>query len=161
MFVNIIVLWSVVWWWKEERRWNLVLAHSLLLSKITKGAARLNVPILQTNRYQQYSVPSTTVGQTAACMPVTQRARVRSPVRTSFLGEVFQGFSSPVRQMSGSFRPPMSLNIIWPSLSSSIIIHYGRQWFEMLMRPKTSNIHTYVTILKLQNWVKFNPSVLK
>ena len=33
------------WWWKEGRRWNPVPAHSLLLSKGTKGAARLNVPI--------------------------------------------------------------------------------------------------------------------
>ena len=53
----------------------------------------------------------------------------------------FRGFSSPVRQMSGSFRPPRSPNIIWPSLSS-IIIHYGRQWPEMLTSPKASNIHT-------------------
>ena len=29
-------------------------AHSLLFSKSTKGAAKLNVPIRQTNRYQQY-----------------------------------------------------------------------------------------------------------
>ena len=63
------------------------------------------------------------------------------PVGTSFLDEVFSVFSSPVRQMSGSFRPPRSPNIIWPSLSS-IIIHYGRQWPRMLTRPKTSNIHT-------------------
>ena len=41
------------------------------------------------------------------------------PVGTSFLGEGFSfGFSSPVRQMSGSFRPITSLNIIWPSKSS-------------------------------------------
>ena len=46
---------------------------------------------------------STAVEQAVACAPVTQRARVRSPVGTSFLGEVFQGFSSPVRQMSGSY----------------------------------------------------------
>ena len=32
----------------------------------------------------------------------------------------FRGFSSPVRQMSGSFMPPRSPNIIWPSLSSFI-----------------------------------------
>ena len=50
-------------------------------------------------------------------------------------------FSSPVRQMSGSFRPPRFPNIIWPSLSS-FIIHYGRQWPEMLTRPKTLNVHT-------------------
>ena len=43
--------------------------------------------------------------------------------------------------MSGSFRP-RSPNIIWPSLSS-ILIHYGRQWPELLTRPKTSNMHTY------------------
>ena len=85
------------------------------------------------------------MGQAVACAPVTQRARVRSPVRTSFLGEVFfgEGFSSPVRQMSGSFRPPRSPNIIWPSLLSSVIIHYGLQWPEMLTHPKTSNIHTF------------------
>ena len=53
---------------------------------------------------------------------------------------LFRGFSSPVRQMSGSFRPPRSLNLIWPSLSSSLI-HYWRQWPEMLTRPKTLNIH--------------------
>ena len=35
---------------------------------------------------------STVVGQAAACAPVTQRARVRSPVGTSFLGEVFSRF---------------------------------------------------------------------
>ena len=87
-------------------------------------------------------VPSPAVGQAAACAPVTQRARVRSPVGTGFLGEVFSGFSSPVRRMSGSFRPPRSPNIIWPSFSSSLIIHYGRQLPEMLTRPKILNIHT-------------------
>ena len=57
----------------------------------------------------------------------------------------FRSFSSPVRQMSGSFRPPRSPNIICPSLSSSIIIHYGRQWPDMLTHPKPSNIglHMY------------------
>ena len=33
-------------------------AHSLLFSKSTKGAARLNVPIRRTIRYQQYNMPS-------------------------------------------------------------------------------------------------------
>ena len=65
---------------------------------------------------------STAVGQAAACAPVTQRARVRSPVGTSFLGEDFFGVFLTVRQMSGSFRPPMSPNIIWPSLSSPFIM---------------------------------------
>ena len=35
---------------------------------------------------------STAVEQVVACALVTQRARVRSPVRTGFLGEVFSGF---------------------------------------------------------------------
>ena len=44
--------------------------------------------------------------------------------------------------MSGSFRTPRSPNIIWPS--SSNIIHYGRQWPEMLMCPKVSNIYIII-----------------
>ena len=36
-------------------------------------------------------IMSTAVGQAVACAPATQRARVRSPVRTSFLGEVCFG----------------------------------------------------------------------
>ena len=44
-------------------------------------------------------------GPDGSMRAVTQRARVRSPVGTSFLGEVFRGFSSPVRQMSGSLKP--------------------------------------------------------
>ena len=46
------------WWWKKGRRWNPVPAHSLLFSKSTKGAAKLNVPIRRTNRWQQYYMPS-------------------------------------------------------------------------------------------------------
>ena len=42
------------WWWKKGRRWNPVPANSLLFSKGTKGAARLHVPIRQTNLYQKY-----------------------------------------------------------------------------------------------------------
>ena len=62
---------------------------------------------------------STAVEQVVACALVTQRARVRSPVGTGFLGEFFfRGFSPPVRQTSGNFRPPRSPNIIWPSSSS-------------------------------------------
>ena len=60
----------------------------------------------------------TAVGQAVACAHVSQRARVLSPVGTSFLDEVFRCFPSPVRQMSGNFRPPSSPNIIWPSSSS-------------------------------------------
>ena len=85
-------------------------------------------------------------GQTVACVPITQRAGVRSRSGQVSWVRFFRGFSSPVRQMSGSFRPPRSANIIWPSLSSSIIIiHYWRQWPEMLTRRKTSNIHTCIS----------------
>ena len=71
------------------------------------------------------------------------------PGREKFPGWCFfRGFSSPVRQMLGSFRPPMSPNIIWPSLSSSLI-HYGRQWPEMLTCLKTSNIHPTLPSLYL------------
>ena len=56
--VCVVLLCCVGWWWKEGRRWNLVPAHSLLFSKSTKGAARFNVPIRRTNRYQQYYMPS-------------------------------------------------------------------------------------------------------
>ena len=52
--VCVVKLCCVGWWWKEGRRWTPVPAHSLLFSKSTKGAARLNVPIGLTNRYQQY-----------------------------------------------------------------------------------------------------------
>ena len=61
---------------------------------------------------------STAVEQVVACALVTQRARVRSPVGTGFLGAVFRGFSSPVRQLPGNFRPPRSPNIIRPSSAS-------------------------------------------
>ena len=51
--VCVVLLCCVGWWWKEGTRWNLVPAHSLLFSK-----SRLKVPIRQTNRYQQYYMPS-------------------------------------------------------------------------------------------------------
>ena len=78
-----------------------------------------------------------------ASMRACHAAGPRSiPVGTSFLGEVFSGFFLTCKDMSGSFTPPGSPNLIWPSLLSSIIIHYGHQWPEMLTRPKASNIRT-------------------
>ena len=57
--VSVCVVWlCCVGWWKEGRRWNPVPTHSLLFSNSTKGAARLNVPIRRTNRYQQYCMHS-------------------------------------------------------------------------------------------------------
>ena len=67
----------------------------------------------------------------------------------------FQGFSSPVRQMSGSFRPPRSPNIIWPSFSSSLIIHYRHEWTEMLMPPKTLKIWYRFTVVKYGRKYRF------
>ena len=81
---------------------------------------KLRSPVLRTDVL-------TAVGQAVACAPAMQRARVRSPVGKTFLRDVFRGFSSPVRQISGSFRPPRSPNIIWPSLSSLIIHHSLRE----------------------------------
>ena len=43
---------------KGEGAWNPVPTHSLLFSKNTKVAARHNIPIRRTNRYQQYYMPS-------------------------------------------------------------------------------------------------------
>ena len=42
--------------------------------------------------YIQISIPYDAVEQAVACAPVTQRARVQSPVEAIFLGEVFSGF---------------------------------------------------------------------
>ena len=58
IIVCVVFLCCMGWRWKEGRRWNPVPAHSLLFSKSIKGAARFNVPIRRTNRYQQYYMPS-------------------------------------------------------------------------------------------------------
>ena len=42
--------------------------------------------------YRRPRTSSNAVDKVVACTPVTQRARVRSPVGTSFLGEVFSEF---------------------------------------------------------------------
>ena len=47
-------------------------------------------PSISNDKYLTWA--STAVGKAVTCAPVTQRARVRSPVRTGFLGEVFSGF---------------------------------------------------------------------
>ena len=95
---------------------------SFLCDLITRSDRNINYDIGDSR-----SILSTAVDQAVACAPVTQWAWVQSPVGTSFPDEVFRVFSSPIRQMSGSFRPTRSPNIIWPSLSSSIIIRYRRQ----------------------------------
>ena len=54
-------------------------------------------------------------------------ARVRFPVGTGFLREFFWGFSSPVRQMSGNFRPTMVPEY---HLDAIIIISYSLCWHD-------------------------------
>ena len=58
--MTVCVTVCVVWDDDERigRRWNPVPTNSLLFSKSTKGAARINVPIRRTNHYQQYCMPS-------------------------------------------------------------------------------------------------------
>ena len=59
---------------------------------------------------------STAVEQVVACALVTQRARVRSPVGTSFLGEVFLGVfltcKTNVRKLQAHKVPEYHLAII-------------------------------------------------
>ena len=95
--------------------------------------------------WRQGSVPPSVVRcGTSGSMRACHAAGPGSiPGRDKFPGWGFFGGFSPVRQMSGSFRPQGPPNIIWPSLSS-IIIHYGRQWPEMLTCPQTSNIPSVV-----------------
>ena len=76
-------------------------------------------------KYFECFTSSTAVEQVVACALVTQRARVRSPVGTGFLSEVFLGISLPVRQMSGNFRPPRSPEY---HLAVVIIIPYSPCW---------------------------------
>ena len=51
-------------------------------------------------------------GLMVTSLPLTQRARVRSPAGWVFLVEVFPGFFSTVRQMTGKLRPQLSPDII-------------------------------------------------
>ena len=90
--------------------WHSSIYQPFFMSRIYRGPLKI-----QKGFFLLFYLPSTAVEQVVACALVTQRDRVRSPVGTGFLGEVFRGFSSPVRQMIGNFRPPRSPNIIWPS----------------------------------------------
>ena len=65
-----------MWIWRriEYLKWTDKIKNAVVLERLGEGKM------------------CTTVGQVAACMPIMQRARVRSPVGTGFLGEVFSGF---------------------------------------------------------------------
>ena len=71
---------------------------------------------------------STAVGQAVACAPVTQRARVRSLVGTSFVDEVFSGFfltyKTNVREVWAPKVPEYHLAVI-------IIINHYSLWVPM------------------------------
>ena len=56
--VGVIVSVTVCVVWDDDERKKEGETRSRLISKSTKGAARLNVPIRRTNRYQQYYMPS-------------------------------------------------------------------------------------------------------
>ena len=85
---------------------------------------------------------STAVGQVVACAPVMQRARVRSPVGTSFLGEVFLGVFPRLKDKCREALGPQGPRI-------SFGHHYHHQSLRApmtwaLTRPKTSNLHLHV-----------------
>ena len=80
-------------------------------------------------------VKSTAVEQAVACASVTQLPGLDHRSGQVSWVRFFRGFGSPVRQMSGKLRPQLSPDYNWPI--SARIIHYGRQWPEMLTRPKT------------------------
>ena len=66
---------------------------------------------------------STAVEQAAACALVTQRARVRSPVGTSFLDEVFPHLQDECQEALGPQGPRTSFG----HHNHPSSFHYGRQ----------------------------------
>ena len=77
----------------------------------TLPLSRSLTPSLPAPRSLSLSLPSTAVEQALTCAPVTHRAWVRSPVWTSFLGEIFSGQD----KCQEALGPHGSPNIIWPS----------------------------------------------
>ena len=83
-----IYIWPDKWLYNSDR--------GLKLHRIVDLVCRLNLSNKKKKWFLTIAPPyisfeSTAVGQAAACASVTQRARVRSPAGTSFLGEVFSG----------------------------------------------------------------------
>ena len=76
------------------------------------------------------SFESTAVGQAVACAPVTQQARVRSPVGTSFLGEVFF-FSEFFLTCKTSVRKLQATKVPEYHLAIIIIITHHSLWVPM------------------------------
>ena len=77
--------------------------------------------------------------QAVAYAPVTQRARVRSPVGTRILGEVFSGFSLRCKTNAKNFGPHSSPVITWPSYIIQTIYHPSDRLFGIVV--STSDCH--------------------
>ena len=71
--------------------------------------------------------------QAVAYAPVTQRARVRSPVGTRILGEVFSGFSLRCKTNAKNFGPHSSPVITWPSYIIQTIYHPSDRLFGIVV----------------------------
>ena len=68
--------------------------------------SHLNFNLLEYKIQKHVPHVSTAVGQAAARVPFTQRALVRTPVGTSFLGEVFSGFFLTYKTNVGKLQAP-------------------------------------------------------
>ena len=64
---------------------------SFVVNGSETGYVSLGVPLVYLCHKFNSTITPTAEGQAVACAPVTQRAQVRSPVGTSFLGEFFFG----------------------------------------------------------------------
>ena len=99
---------------KYNSRYTGKIYSSLVVSKINYLIFVLNFSLFLVNQRKQcfpalharhVPILNTFLGTGGSVRACHAAGTGRSPVGTSFLGEVFRGFSSPVRQMSGSFRP--------------------------------------------------------
>ena len=75
-------------------------------------------------------------GHGVASLPLTWRARVRSPIWSVFLVEIFPFFFLNCKTNVGKTTDPSIPGYHWESITR--IIHYGCQWSLKLMRPKAS-----------------------
>ena len=119
------------------QQWHRYAVAQALLDRYQREGDNFLVRIAHTNQL------STAVGQEVACTPVTQRARIRSPVGTSFLGDVFSEFfltcKTNVRKLYAHKVPEYHM--------ANIIIHHHfitgandlRCW--RALKPKYTYIH--------------------
>ena len=86
-----------------------------------------NVLLQNLIRMEHFEIRSIAVDQAVACALVTQRTLVRSPVRTSFLGEVFSGFFHTCKTNVGKFYAHQVLEY---HLAVLITLSYSPCWNE-------------------------------